>query len=548
MFNNKQKQDMKKVCNILICVIIASVSLVSCDDILNVNSDRLTFEKNYQMQSPNDTIYSMVGIYSQLQKLADNYVLLGELRGDLLDVTENSNQDLRDINNFEISKTNPYANIKDYYAVINNCNYVIHNIDTASIIKGEKVMYRYYVAAKGIRAWTYMQIALNFGTAKYYDKPILTLADAQIDYPEYNIEQLAAVLIPDLLPWKDVKVPSFIGSLMTFPIRFLLGDLYLWTNQYKEAATEYHELMYENRILINKNYQSYWVLNNNIISTTFQDYWLYSYYYGGSESITAILCPTTYGQKFDLDSLNYNYEFSPSTIAVNNWDSQTYFNTATNTAPGDLRKMNSVINKNAITSYSSNSITTTSNTENKVNNIVYKYLLNSQAENVQIITIYRASLLYLRYAEAVNRLGKPNLAFAVLKNGLNQITMSPLKKIIPVKERSSEPYMIFNDFRFDNNVGIRSRGCGPNTEKDSTYIIPLKPLLIDSVEYVEDLIQKELALETAFEGNRFQDLMRIAIRRGDFSYLAKKIAAKHVGNEAAIETKLMDPINWYIKK
>ncbi|MDD5185234.1 MAG: RagB/SusD family nutrient uptake outer membrane protein, partial [Paludibacter sp.] len=511
------------------------------------------------LSSPNDTIYSMVGIYSSLQKLADSYVLLGELRGDLLDVTPNSNQDLREINDFNISSTNPYANIKDYYAVINNCNYVINYLDTAKIIKGEKVMYRYYAAAKGIRAWTYMQIALNYGSAKYYDKPILSLADAQADYPEYNMTDLAAVLIQDLLPWKDEKVPDFFGSSMTFPIRFLLGDLYLWTNQYKEAATEYHDLMTnyspDYYILIQKAYSSDWLLVNNLISTTPKEqYWNYSYSVNSVESLAAILCPTTYGQRFDLDSLNLKYELTPSAVALNNWDSQTYFNTITNTTPGDMRKLESVINRNTIYSFTPNSLITTNNpTNSTVENIVYKYLQNEQAVNVQVVGVYRASLLYLRYAEAVNRLGKPNLAFAVLKYGLKSTTLNSTKAL-PLNERSTDTYMNFSNFRFDNNVGIRSRGLGPNLGDlnplvgDTNYIIPHQNQLIDSVLYVEDLIQKELALETAFEGNRFQDLMRIAIRRDDNSYLANIVSEKYTDNKEAIKSKLMIRSNWYIKQ
>ena len=554
MFNNKQIYDMKKICKILILFLIVSGGLVSCNDLLDVNSDRVTYEQNYRLSSPNDTIYSMVGIYSSLQKLADSYVLLGELRGDLLDITVNSTQDLRDINNFNISSTNAYANIKDYYAVINNCNYVINYLDTTKIIKGEKVMYRYYAAAKGIRAWTYMQIALNFGSATYYTKPIITLADAQKNYPEYNITDLAAVLIPDLIPWKDEKVPAFLGSTMIFPIRFLLGDLYLWTNQYQAAATEYHDLMYNDYILINKSYTSDWLLVNNLISTTPEMYWRTSYVVNSMESVTGILCPTTYGQRFDLDSLNLKYEFTPSAVALNNWDSQTYFNTQSNTVAGDLRKYQSVINRNTIVDVAPNSLTVTSNPINStVENIVYKYLWNEQSVNVQNVVVYRASLLYLRYAEAVNRLGKPNLAFAVLKNGLRSVTMASVK-VIPPKEKSTpiDHYMDFSNFRFDNNVGIRSRGLGPKLGDlavgDTTYILPKKPLLIDSVLYVEDLIQKELALEMAFEGNRFQDLMRIAIRRDDNSYLANIVASKYTDNKEAIRSKLMIRDNWYIKK
>ena len=63
MFNKKQIQDMKKVCKIMMFVIIASASLVSCQDVLDVKTDRITLDENYQMHSLNDTIYTMVGIY-----------------------------------------------------------------------------------------------------------------------------------------------------------------------------------------------------------------------------------------------------------------------------------------------------------------------------------------------------------------------------------------------------------------------------------------------------------------------------------------------------
>ncbi len=165
------------------------------------------------------------------------------------------------------------------------------------------------------------------------------------------------------------------------------------------------------------------------------------------------------------------------------------------------------------------------------------------------VTPYRISLLYLRYAEAVNRLGKPNLAMAVLKNGLNSITMGN-RKVIPQWEnpKPTPNYMDFSDTRFASNFGIRKYGLG-NVNLDTTYfIIPKLANLTDSITNVEDKIVNELALETAFEGNRFHDLMRVAYRRNDFGYLAKKVAAKHTSNKAAIEAKLMIPANWYLKK
>jgi len=171
-------------------------------------------------------------------------------------------------------------------------------------------------------------------------------------------------------------------------------------------------------------------------------------------------------------------------------------------------------------------------------------------KQAKIVSIYRNALLYLRYAEAVNRLQKPNLAMAVLKHGLKRTTLMN-RTIIP-EEEAPDPlpsYMDFNAPIFDYNIGIHARGLG-QTDRDTTFfIIGYHPTLQDSILYVEDLILQELALETAFEGNRFHDLMRFAIRRNDNAYLADKVAEKYTNpaTKVAIRTKLRERGNWYVK-
>jgi hypothetical protein len=485
-------------------------------------------------------------------------VLLGELRGDLMTVTPTSNLYLQEISNFDNSDSNnPYTNnIKDYYSVINNCNYVIHNIDTSVVAGGVKVMYKEYAACKAIRAWTYMQIALNFGSAIYYDKPILTVQDAQNiqKQPALTLTDLAPILISDISPWKDVVNPSlgFIYSQNLnnsyFPIRFLLGDLYLWTGQYENAANEYRDLMYTNSYTISSYYKNTReVINNAFTGNTT----VYSLPILTTENVTSIAATNQYGIVFQLDSLNLNHMIAPSTLSISYWQKQMYYFSATLDTLGDTRLLSSVYsvsnnqNSNTFTNYVTPTTTST--------NYIYKILMmnpisTTKNTNKQIMP-YRVPLLYLRYAEAVNRIGKPNLAMAVLKNGLNRVTMNN-KKIIPQSELATPlpNYMNFSDIRFDMNIGIRMRGCG-NVNLDTTYyVIPKLAALQDSVIYVENLIQQELALESAFEGNRFQDLMRIAIRRDDNSYLANIVSAKYTDNQEAIKAKLLIRTNWYLQK
>ena len=73
----------------------------------------------------------------------------------------------------------------------------------------------------------------------------------------------------------------------------------------------------------------------------------------------------------------------------------------------------------------------------------------------------------------------------------------------------------------------------------------------DTIDYqiplVEDLIVNEMALEGAFEGNRFFDLVRVASRPGrDASYLADRIANRGGDLNVSLRALLMDKNNWFL--
>jgi SusD family. len=540
-------------------------------------------QDQYNLSGANDTLYSMFGVLSKLQKLSDSYVLMGELRGDLMTVSDKSDRYLKEINNFEMSSANPYAaNATDYYAVVNNCNYIIHNIDT-SVVKGsKKVLLREYAAVKAIRAWTYMQIAQNFGSVTYYSQPLLKVEDAD-KYKDsvLTMEQLAPRLVADILPYKDVDQPS-LGAYFTvnssyslFPIRFLLGDLYLWMgtysgdkNYYALAAAAYQELIYNKSYRITAEYKSTIATSNNAFTGLIS-----SNSWGGlfispssSEDITSIIGSNQYTHYFHLDSLAESASLSPSSAALNNWSSQKYYYSYYN-ATGKTIVIDTLADARAAGSVLSLTQTVGRNTT-VTYNLIYKLISMDPISLINNNTYrrvmpYRVGLLYLRLAEALNRLGKPNTALAILKNGLNNSSLSS-RKIIPLSEIAdslTNPFVVkFRDSRFSSNIGIRSRGLGAanidtlvtDITKDSRYIIPnatkLTQLNTDTITYVEDLIVDELALETAFEGNRFSDLMRIAIRRNSPSFLADKVVAKFTTNKETIRTTLLNMSNWYYHK
>ena len=193
----------------------------------------------------------------------------------------------------------------------------------------------------------------------------------------------------------------------------------------------------------------------------------------------------------------------------------------------------------------------------------YSSLAKYSTRNVHI---YRRTMVYLRLAEALNRAGYPRFAFQILKRGLNNNVIE--EHVIPYYPESESwirqfdfpnlKYVLLSDYDTDENtMGIHSRGCG-RADVNEYYEMPDDTLETDEavrldyqMEKVEDLIMQEEALEFAFEGYRFYDLMRVALRRNDPSYLAEKVyqrkGAENVGvMKAAIHCDLTDTRNWYL--
>ena len=192
---------------------VSSVSLTGCQDFFEQDSDRIIFADGGHLNNPTDTVYSMVGILQKMQALADRSVLLGEVRGDLVDVNEYTSADLRDIALFELDDSaNVYNQPRDYYAVINNCNYYIARADTAlKDNRNEKVFMREYAAAKTFRAWTYLQLVLAYGKVPFVTEPILLSGDLERDYPKLEVKDICEWLISDLVPVADEDIPLFNG-------------------------------------------------------------------------------------------------------------------------------------------------------------------------------------------------------------------------------------------------------------------------------------------------------------------------------------------------
>jgi starch-binding outer membrane protein, SusD/RagB family len=550
----------KRLIPYLFVALVSLAGLTGCQGLFDLDSEQVVFVEDNDLDAPTDTVYSLIGIMNKMQKIADRTVLLGEIRGDLVSLTSSADVQLQALANFTADADNDYNAPEDYYAIINNCNYFIANADTSLKKRNNSVFLKEYAAIKEIRAWTYLQLAQVYGSVPFVTEPILTEEQAEKDYEKKDIQAIAEYFIDDLVPYINTPLPGYLSSELVVPIRALLGDLCLWAGRYMDAATYYHDYLADvtfpkptmlSRVRWSTQTNTFDGYPSNSYSGLFSSSEMLTYIAMESSSFNGIVSQLNDVFNSTRDNLYYyQASFSKAYMALSRSQSncKVYVNSTTLTrdtlyAPsensisdlyvGDLR-LASVYNHQTI----SNSLLDTYSTS-------YQNIAKIGSD----ISLYRRGLIYLRYAEAMNRAGFPTAAFAVLKYGLTSNTISEYVDSTEIKSAAGTTLLTWDNtyFTSSNTIGIHSRGCG-DVAADKYYVLPALASRAATIDYVEDLICDEMALETSFEGYRFYDLMRIAMRRGDNAYLANKVASRKgsANFDQSLYETLMDSQKWYL--
>ncbi|HZK02943.1 MAG TPA: hypothetical protein VFC94_00870 [Bacteroidaceae bacterium] len=570
----------------------------SCEDMLSTESSMVMFEEDNVLNQATDTVYSVMGIIQKIQVIADRTVLFGELRGELTELTEFASADMRAISEFSVSIDNQYNRPADYYAVINNCNYFLANADTSYQKNAQYVFKREYAAVMAFRAWAYLQLAQTYGKVPFVIEPITSGDKAIPDlYPILDIKNIAINLIADLEPMIDLAPPLYggIGSYNSedffIPVRLILGDLCLWAGEgyYEKAAQYYHDYVSSlNRNLPtgvsrvawrSKDFDNVGDSYVSSFGTEREDQQICfipmerEHYAGVVSELENIFCST-----------EENYNFYKATrsralteLAANQKHCYVYVNPdiyARDTLYVNADTVSNALLKGDLRLYSIFELKTTKSLETSM---FYENQQRIRKINPQEVVMYRIDQVYLRYAEALNRAGMPESAFAILKYGL--CTTNINRYISPEEIAKATPLglLSFNVNLFTpadisstsgqitgNTMGIHSRGSG-DAKANKYYSMPMPDTtaveymsLTDSLEKaeyirnfqiikVEEMIADEMALETAFEGFRFGDLIRISLHRGedkgvysDNAYLATKVATRKgaANYDSALETLL----------
>jgi hypothetical protein len=545
---------------------------VSCSDLLDTTSELVEFEEDNTLNHTTDSVYSVMGIVNRMQLVADRTVLLGEARGDLVTTTEAASADLKRLAAFDMSQQNKYNQVSDYYAVINNCNFYLAHVDTALQRRGRQLFKYEYAAVKAFRAWAYLELVKNYGQVPLVTEPQMTEREALAAAAgaTYGIKEICDYFIADLTPYALVDLPQYgnVGGYNSqgffIPMRALLGDLCLWAGHYEEAARWYNSYLNDKRSPIELNY------TNRVRWTNVTEFQRPQNAYSVTSTQEVLSFIPMEERVFDgtvsdlanvftsTSENNYYFQLTPSVgmrqlsaSQINCIMYRAEGGTEIDTvyAPrsgfsedlyvGDLR-------------LSSNYSQTSRGGQDEYSEY------NSLSQSIRKfwsdrVPIYRRTMVYLRYAEALNRAGLPQSAMCVLKYGMCPENIS---QYVDSLERVAAGDLISFDastFTKERVTGIHSLGSG-DSECNAFYVLPVPADSLatrqDTISYqiprVEDLIVNEMALEGAFEGYRFYDLLRVALRRGDPAYLADPISRRNGASDAQLRQLLMDQKNWFL--
>lgn len=562
----------------------AVMMTASCD----VETTTVMFSEDNTLSQPTDTVFSVLGILSKLQRVAEPVVVLGESRGDLVSlnplITEG---ELYRLQNFDYAEDTTYNRYSDFYAVINNCNYFLSRADTAMERRGKQIFIKEYAVVSAIRAWTYLQLAKIYGEVPFYTHPLLTYSDIeQVANDKSNRKGMADIcsyFIEDLQPFLDTPYPDYgdftYGYNSTaytryffFPVRLLLGDLLLWRgsctgseSDFARAAQYYHDYLLAEEKYVQPNLtESYSSADFITTVSAWRDIFSEDLL---DETISFIPLATssTYGYVGTLSKVFSNFDCSKS---LRKEATETFYCFVAVTEEGDSETYPSrfVLSLDSLyygtkeqpktyycvsvagePVYTRGDLRLYNPATGICNPPSYKYY----ESNPHVVT-NRTGVAYLRLAEAINRAGYPLTAFNILKFGLSRGNLIRYDANGEYSRLMASGYTFYDMGDNTSNIGIHARGCG-NAEMDTlNYSLPAMATRTDSIRAVEDLIIDELALESAYEGNRFYDLMRFAFRRGN-EYLASRVARRDYPDvtddqisSLPLYSRLIDRNSWYL--
>lgn len=641
--------------------IIAAFGLfatTSCEDMLMTENDSMVI--NPELDSKTDSVFYALGIAEAMQQLADQYFFVGEMRGELVATTTHTDNNLRQLADYSATTTNKYDSAYRYYKVINNCNYYLANRDTALYVGATNVSVNEYAAVEAWRAWAYLQLARTYGGNEvgipFFTEPLTAIS--QIDEENFDkktLSEIVATLAPSLEKFSGFAVPNFgntaypagttnwgqakqINMAKIFvPVDVILGEMYLEAGQWLKAAQYYCKYLCDNKLTstnlasVERNYYQ-----TSMVADYPEDYFGgtttynttliggYSSIFGNSSSPVDLVTyipmavssqrgPTTdvplaFG--YDYYSTDRSNE-CPRVEEIQLMPSEAYYaltdtcdyyyfpisynGSTPNSNPDTVKVWKIGDGRAAVSEIGGRYMNTYTVLKRDAADTTRIYIAKAHV-NANVY-LFRETTIWLHLAEALNRLGHPDAAFAILRNGIStyleelvlgyggvyakhqymtQESVDLLSTLVPFLDATNRNTFVpeytfgihnhgggfWNDTGIENNMTVRGSQRTAVGSKNNHSYLP-EPIIgakmqelralgynvgttkADTINAMEDILCDEYAKEFAFEGVRFYDLQRMARHKNEAGFEGSRwFAEKLQGNNPA--KSLLEPKNWYL--
>ena len=539
--------------SLVVCSLSLVTSFTSCEDFLEVESlDKIALSNFWNEES--DVENMVMGCYSAMQQQAwmDRAILWGEARSENLTggerITDDTNMENVMMEN--LNSNNEYAKWINFYEVINRCNLVLHyapRVAEKDPNYTQSELTATIAEVSALRALNYFYLVRAFRDVPFTMEAYID--DTQkMDLPATPMMEILDSLTADLekvingaVKFYPETTPALQTSRITQDaIHALLADMYLWKQDYAKVV-EHTDAVIQNKLQeYQKELDRLGSTSVGVLDKLVNGYPLLSDAYTGRNY---------YGMAFyNIFGVGNSTE---SILELNFADDDTQLaNLAVSNRFGSADKGNGYLRPSDLVA-------------NDVSDGLFAVYLN-RYDTRNFENIYRLSATNFQVAKYASQDAMVNVKENPYITS-NQSLRWPqerchanwiLYRLTDVMLMKAEALTLMvteseGGYSTEDNTRLRqaymlvdavNRRSYGESETESALVYTRYRTKSTMLNLVYDERNRELM----FEGKRWFDLVRRAVREGNTNYLKTQAARKYTNNKSAAESKLsrLDAIFW----